>query len=102
SNASRDLDQSAADWGGYCEGAPSWSVQNVAAPSLDGSALKVSIDGGAPYSNIHVYRTLLSDPAANVFSLNLSFRFTATTLSNQGSPSTVQAIEFGMNKWYQR
>ena len=96
------LEEEAADWGIYCEGLPIWVKKNVTNPSLDGKALQCSIAGGVPYSNVHCYRNLLSEPLASVFVLTLSFQFTpTTTCNNQGPPSVVQALEFSMNKWYQ-
>jgi len=95
------LEEEAADWGVYCEGLPIWVKESVTKPSLDGKALQCSIAGGIPYSNVHCYRNLLSEPLASVFVLTLSFQFTpTTTCNNQGSPSVIQALEFSMNKWY--
>ena len=97
-----DLDRYAADWGVYTEGMPTWIKENVAAPALDTESLRCAITGGQPYSNIHCYRNLTSEPAATTFTLNLFFRFSPpTTFNNQGAPSIVQALEFSMSKWYQ-
>jgi hypothetical protein len=96
-----NLDHDAADWGVFCERAPIWAKENVSAPSLDGQSLRCGILGGEPYSNVHCYRNLLPEPTANVFTMTMSFQFTpTTTCNNQGSPSTVQALEFTMNKWH--
>ena len=101
SSAAYDLDHVAADWGVYCEGAPTWAKGNVALPSLDGEALRLSLTGGDPYSGAHFYRTLLPDSIAAVFSMTVPFYISPTTTCNndQGIPSIVQAIEFTMNKW---
>jgi hypothetical protein len=101
SSATDDLDHAAADWGVYCEGAPAWRKQNAATPSLDGTALECSITGGAPYSNVHCYRNLRSEPASAVFTLNLAFWFSPTAAC-PGDSCPVQALEFTMNKWYQQ
>jgi hypothetical protein len=94
-----DLDQHAADWGVYCELTPTWVTQDVTSPSLDGHALRLALTGGDPYSNAHFYRTLTSDLTATMFSLSLSFWFTATTWNNEDAPSVVQALEFTTSKW---
>lgn len=94
-----NLDQSAADWGVYCEGLPMWELTNVTTPSLDGSALRCATTGGDPYSNVHCYRNLLSEPGARVFTLTLSFQFSPTTTCNDVG-SGIQALEFTMNKWH--
>ena len=97
-----DLDRHAADWAVYTEGTPTWIKENVATPALDTESLRCAITGGQPYSNIHCYRNLTSEPAATTFTLNLFFRFSPpTTFNNQGAPSIVQALEFSMSKWYQ-
>jgi hypothetical protein len=101
-----DLDHSAADYGVFCED-PSgmnrvltWSKQDVVTPSLDGQALEIAITGGSSGNvNALFYRTLTAEPAAMVFALRLSFRFTPTTHNNEGSPSAIQALEFTINKY---
>lgn len=86
----------------YCEGTPTWEKETIVTPSLDGQALRCALTGGQPYSNAHFYRNLLPDPVASIFTLTLSFYFTpTTTCENQPTPSTIQAIEFTMNKWHQ-
>ena len=101
-SAAYHLEDDAADWGAYCEGAPSWDKANATDPSVDGRSLRGGLSGGAAYSNVHFYRHLISEPAANRFTLSLSFYFAPpTTFNNQGSPSVVQALEFTMDKWYQ-
>jgi uncharacterized protein (TIGR03437 family) len=104
-SATNDLDHNAADWGVFCEGAPLWVKDNVAAPSLDGRALRCALTGSAPgapsgYSNVHCYRNLTPEPDATVFALSLSFQFRPTTTFNSDN-SIVQALEFTMNKWQQ-
>lgn len=103
-----DLDEEAEDWGIFCEkspttgGFPTWSLTNVATPSLDGKSLRCSITGGAPYANVHCYRNLQPEPEASVFKLTVPFYFTpTTTCNNEGSDSIVQALEFSMSKWHQ-
>lgn len=95
-----NLDRYAADWGVYCEGAPEWIKMNVSSPALDSESLQCSLTGGAPYSNAHFYREFTSQPAATAFTYNLYFRFSSTTCNNDGNPSSIQAIEFSMNKWH--
>lgn len=102
SSERQDLDEEAADWGVYCEGLPMWVKENVTTPAIDGKALRCSITGGAPYSNVHCYRNLLSEPMATEFILTLRFMFSpSTSCNNQGTPSRVQALEFSMSKWVQ-
>jgi len=100
-SAMHNLDEDAMNWGVFCEGSPTWIKENVAAPSLDGNALRCGITGGDPYSNVHCYINLQSEPGTIEFSLALSFWFTATTCNNQDNPSVVQGLEFTMNKWFQ-
>jgi hypothetical protein len=96
-----NLDQSG-EWKGYTEGSPEWAIKYISTPSLDGKSLLCSITGGAPYSNLHCYQNLLSEPTADIFELTLSFWFSpVTSCNNQEIISTVQALEFTMNKWYQ-
>lgn len=95
-----DLDEVAGDWGAFCEGTPTWIITNVTTPTLDTQSLRCSITGGNPYSNVHCYRVFLADPYVTVFTLSLSFYFTPTTTFNTIT-STVQALEFTMNKWHQ-
>lgn len=96
-----NLDQSG-EWKGYTEGAPEWKISKASTPSLDGQSLLCSITGGLPYSNLHCYQNLQSEPTADIFELTLSFWFSPTTsCNNQKTISTVQALEFTMNKWYQ-
>jgi hypothetical protein len=97
-----DLDQDSAQWGGYCEGAPTWALENVATPAHDSAALRCAITGGSGYSNIHCYRNLPAAPSADLFTLRLSFWISpTTTCNNQGANSIVQALEFSMSKWQQ-
>jgi uncharacterized repeat protein (TIGR01451 family) len=97
------LDEDASEWDIYREGSPTCvNPENVPTPSLDGNALQFAIVGGSPYGNCHYYRNLPSQPYATQFTYTLSFWFTpTTTCNNQGGPSTVQALEFSMSKWYQ-
>ena len=95
-----NLEDPAQAWGVYCEGAPTWRVANVASPSLDGSAFLCALTGGAPNSNVHCYRNLLADPAAQHFELRMDWRFTPVTVcNNAGKPSALRALEFTFNKW---
>lgn len=97
-----DLDQDASSWQVYALLTPTWIKENIQTPSMDGTSLRCSLTGGAPYSGIQCYRNLASEPGAVAFSLSLSFWFSpTTTFNNQGGPSTVQALEFKMSKWYQ-
>lgn len=97
--AARDnLDQLAADWGVYCEGAPTWGLANATAPSRDGSALLCALTGGQPFSNVHCYRNLLPDPAAGRFTLALWFQY-HTAAGGAAGASVVQALEFTASKW---
>ena len=100
SSASHNLDDTAADWGIFCEGLPLWAKENVTAPALDGRSLRCALTGGEAYSNVHCYRNLPPGPTANVFTLTLTFQFTPTTAcNNEGSLSVAQALEFSISKW---
>jgi hypothetical protein len=99
SSQTENLEQSVEDWGGYCERTPTWNIENVPSTASSDGALRCALTGGEPYSNIHCYRNLLAEPQAVAFDLNLNFSFPPTTCNNQGSDSTIQAIEFAMNKW---
>jgi len=96
------LDRDARAWQVYTEGNPTYTLKDVAKPSLDGEALQCSIAGGKPYSSVQCYRNLAAQSGANVFVFGLSFQFTPqTTYNNQGGESIVQAIEFSTTKWHQ-
>jgi len=88
-------------WKEYLEGSPEWEIGNRSAPSLDGKVLLCAIKGGVPYSNLHCYLNLPSEPTASIFILTLSFWLPLTTCNNQETDSLIQALEFTMNKWYQ-
>jgi hypothetical protein len=101
-SAQYHLDSDVANWGTYCERTPSVAMENTILPSIDGTALRCALRGGAAYSNLHCYRNLLPEPKANVFTLSLSFWFSPTaTLADPTGASVVQALEFTMNKWQQ-
>ena len=90
-SAKRNLDQVAADWGVYCEGAPTWAIQPVSSPSIDGAALQLSLTGGGAggYQNAYFYRSLKSEPRSTSFTMTESFRFPATTFNNANAASDV-------------
>ncbi len=96
-----NLDGYAQDWKIFTEGAPIAELKSAANPSLDGESLQCSIKGGEPYSNVHCYLNLPPEPDVSFFTLSMSFLFTpATTCNNQdGTLSTIQALEFTMNNW---
>lgn len=96
--ASGDLEEQIDSWGVYCEGAPTWIKQSVDAPSLDRTTLRCALSGGAPYSNIHCYRNLPSDPADERFTLAMWFYYSPFTAGLHGE-DIVQAIEFSLSKW---
>jgi hypothetical protein len=90
-----DLDNSASAWGKYIDPPTSWAdaaYSNVSSPSLDGTAFLIDFRDGTPYVGVHAYRTLASAPAATMFQMDLSFRFSP-------SATPVQALEFPMDKW---
>lgn len=101
SSARSGLDVPASSFGIFCDhGMPTWSIGNVAAPTLDHKSLRVSLNGGEPYSGVHAYRTFVAEPNAQSFVLDLKFQFhPATTCNNQTAPSAVQALEFTDSKW---
>jgi hypothetical protein len=101
-----NLDDNTSSWGVFTEvptkgtPPPTWQLNNVSTPSLDGRSLRCALTGGNPYSNVHCYRNLPADPASNVFILSMSFFYQPpSTFNNVGGPSIVQALEFTMNKW---
>jgi hypothetical protein len=97
-----DLDQDSAQWGVYCEGAPTWALENVDTPAHDSAALRCAITGGSGYSNIHCYRDMPAAPSADIFTLRLWFWISpTTTCNNQGTNSVAQALEFSISKWQQ-
>lgn len=98
-SAIHDLDEDASAWGVFCEKSPTFTVQNVSTPSLDGESLECSITGGSePYSNVHCFLHLIEEPEATYFVLKLSFFYTPTT-TYASEDAIVQALEFTMNKW---
>jgi hypothetical protein len=80
---------------------PTWELNNVLNPSLNGRSLRCGLTGGTASSNVHCYHDLLdTDPGSNTFTLNMSFYYRPpSTFNNVGGTSTVQAIEFSMSKW---
>jgi hypothetical protein len=88
-----DLEQSAPDWGGYCEGLSQWTMSDT----LEG--LRLEYQGGEPYSNVHFYRNLTLPPTARSFTLSFDIEVPVTTFANQGAPSTIQALEFTASRW---
>lgn len=95
-----DLDEDDAYWEIYPENSPQWIKEWTTKPSIDGKSLKCGITGGKSYSNVHCYLNLNSVPEANFFKLCLEFWFDETTYNNKDGVSTIQALEFTMNKWY--
>lgn len=98
--ATNDLEEDPSAWGIYCEGAPTAAVDAVSAPDAVGTALDLSLTGGSAYSNAHFYRTLIAQPEARRFALSLRFLLPSTTHNNEGAPSVVQALEFGIDTWH--
>ena len=97
--ARSNLEQSAADWGVYCEGAPTWHLQDVPRLAPGDTALRCALTGGQPYANIHCYRNLLPAAAARL-TLRMTFEYSPTsTFNNQGGDSAVQALEFSLSTW---
>jgi hypothetical protein len=83
---SQNLEEDVSLWKVYLEGTPTPEIENVDIPSIEGKSLRCSITGGSPYSNVHCYRNLASEPDANSFALSLDFQFTPpTTCNNQES-----------------
>jgi hypothetical protein len=97
-----ELDEDASKWSVFAEGSPTWALNNVASPSLDGRSLRCAITGGQPNSNVHCYINLPADPTSNRFTLGMSFLYRPASSFNDagGVPSIVQALEFTMNKYY--
>ena len=86
-----NLDEDATQWGIYQDGGTVYgTVGTTATPSLDGTALQASLQGGDPYTGLHVYRNLPPSSATS-FTLSLAFRFTTI--------AAIQALEFTMNTW---
>ncbi len=64
---------------------------NIQDPSVDGSALKVSLTKGHPGNSILALRNLSPADTATTFELNLSFYFL--------SADYIQALGFSIDKW---
>jgi len=89
---STTLEDDASQWGIFYDGGRAVAkLDNVSSPSIDGTALKISLVSGQPYTGIHAYRNQAPANTATNFELNLSFYFSAVT--------PIQALEFTMNKW---
>ena len=97
-SARGDLEEDPDAWGVYCEGAPTWAKASVDAPSLDRTALRCALSGGQPYSNIHCYRNLENNPAAERFRLAMWFYYSPPVAGQRGE-DLVQALEFSVSKW---
>jgi hypothetical protein len=86
------LEDDASQWGIFYDGGSALGkLDNVADPSVDGTALKISLLSGDPYTGVQAYRNLQPADAATTFDLNLSFYFPNAT--------PIQALEFTMSKW---
>src|SRR5438132_8247409 len=86
------LEDNASQWGIFYDGSnASAKLENVSQPSVDGSALKISLISGQPYTGIHAYRNLPANDTATKFDLALLFYFSSVT--------PIQALEFTMNTW---
>jgi hypothetical protein len=87
-----NLDDAASQWGIFYDGGSAKAtLQNAPVPSVDGSALMISLISGQPYVGIHAYRNLLPADTATNFQMNLSFYFPSAT--------PIQALEFTMDTW---
>jgi hypothetical protein len=64
---------------------------NIQDPSVDGSALKVSLTKGHPGNSILALRNLSPADTVTTFELNLSFYFP--------SADSIQALGFSIDKW---
>jgi hypothetical protein len=86
------LEDDASQWGiFYVGGNALGRVDNVADPSIDDTALKISLVNGDPYTDVQAYRNLQPADAATTFDLSLSFYFPNVT--------PIHALEFTMSKW---
>lgn len=95
-----ELEEDAAAWDVFLEGWPEWSIAKADMAGASGRALRCSIEGGEPYSNVHCFRHLQVDSSHNAFALSLSFWFSpTTTCNNEGGESIVQAIEVSVSRW---
>ncbi len=98
-----NLENEVVRWGVFCdEFDPRWTKANETppTPSGDNQALRCSIEsGGESYGRLHCYVNLRPELNAAMFTLDMNFKFSPTTCNNQGSPSTVQALEFSMSSW---
>jgi hypothetical protein len=98
-----NLENEVVRWGAFCDQIdPRWTKANVtiSTPSGDDQALRCSIEpGGESYGRLHCYVNLKPELNAAMFTLDMNFKFSPTTCNNQGSPSTVQGLEFSMSSW---
>ncbi len=87
-----NLEDDASRWDIYHDGGQnSGAIANVGTPSLDGSALALSLESGDPYTGFQAYRELpLID--ATTFEMQMSFYVT--------DEATIQGLEFTMNRWH--
>lgn len=74
-------------------------TQNNISPSLDGNSAKFSLLGGNPYSGVQAYYFPTRDDNAVNFDTTWNYYLPQTTYNNEGSPSTIQSIEFSTMKW---
>ncbi len=87
-----NLEDDASQWGIFYDGGNALAkLENISQPSVDGSALKISLLSGQPYTGIHAYRNLPANDTATKFDLKLFFSFSSVT--------PIQALEFTMNSW---
>lgn len=91
--AGTNLELSAVDWGGYCEGLSTWSMEDAA------NGLILDYGGGGGYTNVHFYRNLSAPSGARNIDFSLDVLVPATSFNNEGSASTIQALEFTASRW---
>jgi hypothetical protein len=88
----RNLEDDASQWGIFYDGGSATAkLDNITSPGVDGTALKISLVSGQPYTGIHAYRNLNSADTATSFEMNLSFHLSSAT--------PIQALEFTMSTW---
>lgn len=86
------LEDDASQWGIFYDGGNALAkLEQVSQPSVDGSALKISLISGQPYTGIHAYRNLPANETATTFDLTIFFYFSSAT--------PMQALEFTMSTW---
>ena len=86
-----NLEDDSSQWQIFYQKTAKATLQKITKPSIDGSALQISLLNSDPNALTHVYRNLPIANGATTFELNFYFLFT--------SPGAVHSLYFSMSKW---